>query len=57
MLRNLPLFLLLVIILPFGCRQTAHTPPPKAQGPVWVSPDEQYGALFADVQMARRNHC
>ena len=53
MSRNLLFFLLLNSFLTLACRQTPSAPEITVKGPSWVSPDEQYGPLFADVQLAQ----
>ncbi|MBK7407989.1 MAG: alpha,alpha-trehalase TreF [Saprospirales bacterium] len=44
--------LFLFFLFSAACRQTPPAPAVETQKPVWVSPDEAYGSLFADVQMA-----
>jgi len=43
----------LFVFLPFACRQSPPTSADVIQKPAWVSPDDQYGPLFAEVQLAQ----
>ncbi|MBK6902391.1 MAG: alpha,alpha-trehalase TreF [Saprospirales bacterium] len=53
MIRSFLFLLPVLILLPFSCRQAAPAPTPISKAPAWLSPDEQYGALFAEVQLAQ----